>query len=78
MTAELIKEGLPPMLIDKIEWVPVGDLKRYPDNPRIGNKAAITESIKAQGFVKVLLVQKSTMYVLDGNHTHQCATESDM
>jgi hypothetical protein len=69
------KTTLPTMLIEKMTWHPVGDLKRYPQNPRIGNKKAIAEVIKENGFAKVLMVQKSTMFVLDGNHTHQCATE---
>lgn len=67
--------GVPEMLVQEMVWLGVDQLRRYPDNPRVGNKKKLAEAIKQSGYAKVLVVQKSTMYVLDGNHTHQCAGE---
>lgn len=53
--------------------VSVGDLKQHPDNPRIGDVNAIQESIKHNGFYGAVIVQKSTGYVLAGNHRLQAA-----
>lgn len=53
----------------KIQSVAIGDLKSYPDNPRHGNVEAIAESLEAHGQIKPLVAQKSTSYVLAGNHT---------
>lgn len=49
--------------------VNITTLKRFPDNPRFGNVPKIMESIETHGQVRPLLVQKSTRYVLVGNHT---------
>lgn len=49
--------------------VPIGDLVPYPDNPRKGNVDMIAESLKENGQFRPLIVQKSTSYILGGNHT---------
>ncbi|WP_139806694.1 hypothetical protein [Deinococcus hopiensis] len=49
--------------------VPVSDLKPHPRNPNVGNVDVIAESIKVNGFYGALVVQKSTGYILKGNHT---------
>lgn len=49
--------------------VVIDDVKPYPDNPRFGNVDAIAESLEAHGQFRPLVVQKSTGYVLAGNHT---------
>jgi hypothetical protein len=64
------------ILNDKTELVSVKKLKPHPQNPRKGNVAAITESIKENGFYGVIVAQKSTGYVLVGNHRLQAAKEA--
>ena len=44
-------------------------LKEYPGNPRKGDIDKIAESLKANGQYKPIVVQKSTNFVLVGNHT---------
>lgn len=46
----------------------VAELREHPDNPREGDVGAISVSIEANGMYGALVVQKSTMYVLAGNH----------
>jgi hypothetical protein len=53
--------------------VDVNDLQPHPNNPRRGDVDAISESIDAHGFYGALVVQRSTGYVLAGNHRLQAA-----
>jgi ParB-like chromosome segregation protein Spo0J len=57
----------------KIERVPVSSLSYYPGNPRRGNVAMIAESLKVNQQYKPLVAQRSTGFVLAGNHTLQAA-----
>lgn len=57
------------VIIPEIIKAKVADLIPYPDNPRVGNVALIAESLKENGQFRPLIVQKSTNYVLGGNHT---------
>jgi ParB-like chromosome segregation protein Spo0J len=57
----------------KIETVPIGALKHHPKNPRKGDVKSITESIEHNGFYGVVVAQKSTGYVLAGNHRMMAA-----
>lgn len=45
------------------------DLKVHPKNPRKGNVDAIAESLKVNGQFRPLIVQKSTNFIIGGNHT---------
>lgn len=56
--------------------VPLDELKLHPRNPRKGNVTAIRESIDANDFVGAVIAQKSTGYVLAGNHRLMAAKES--
>lgn len=56
-----------------LEWAAVESLIHHPDNPNQGDVGAITESIRANGFVDPLIVQQSTRYVLSGNHRLEAA-----
>jgi DNA modification methylase len=51
--------------------VKVKDLKQHPLNPNQGDVGAIVESLEAHGYFKPVLVQKSTMHIMAGNHTVQ-------
>lgn len=59
---------MPPKSKWKVEDVPVDLLKQHPMNPRRGDVDAIVESIKVNGFYGTVVVQKSTNYILAGNH----------
>lgn len=57
----------------KTTTVKLSTLLQYPDNPRRGNVDAIKASLEANGQFRPVVVQKSTNYVLAGNHTVQAA-----
>lgn len=57
----------------RYELVEVGKLKEHPQNPRQGVEEAIDESIEANGWYGACVVQKSTMYILAGNHRYRVA-----
>lgn len=48
-------------------------LKEHPDNPNIGDTEIIDESINANGWYGALTVQRSTGYILKGNHSFRTA-----
>lgn len=48
---------------------PITQFKTHPRNVRQGDVGAITESLNAHGQYRAIVVQKSTGYVLAGNHT---------
>ena len=56
------------ILNQSFETVPVSALRKHPDNPRKGDAAAIAESIAVNGFYGAVVAQRSTGYVLAGNH----------
>ena len=58
--------------------LPINSVKPHPANPRKGNVAKIVESIKANGFYGSIVVQKSTMLILAGNHRWQAAKQCGM
>lgn len=62
-------------LEDTVESVPVGKLKVFPGNPRVGDKKAIAQSLETNGQFAPIVVQRSTDYVLAGNHTYLAASE---
>ena len=49
--------------------VPLASLKNHPKNARKGNVADIKKSLLSHGCYLPLVIQKSTNYVLKGNHT---------
>lgn len=55
--------------------VPVGDLVPYPGNSRQGDVGAVCQSLEAHGQFRPLVVQRSTMQVLAGNHTLEAARQ---
>jgi hypothetical protein len=53
----------------------VDTLEHHPDNPRIGHVPAIVDSIRENGWFGALIGQKSTRYILAGNHRLKAARE---
>lgn len=48
--------------------VPIGELHQHPRNANMGDVEAINESVVTNGFYSPLIVQKSTMQIIAGNH----------
>lgn len=62
-------------LLNQITRVPVDAITPHPDNARRGNTEAIKESLERNQQFAPIVVQKSTGYVLSGNHTLKAARE---
>lgn len=58
------------------ELVPVDALKPHPRNPREGDTVAIAESIIHNGFYGAVVAQKSTGFILAGNHRLKAAVDT--
>lgn len=63
-------------LLDKITRVKIADLHQYPGNAKRGDVKAIGESLEENDQFQPVIVQKSTMYILSGNHTVQAAEKA--
>lgn len=62
------------MILDEsIHHVNVDDLKPYEKNPRVGDVAAIAESLRVNGQFRPLVVRYDTNEILAGNHTWKAA-----
>jgi ParB-like chromosome segregation protein Spo0J len=55
--------------------LPLGQLVEHPDNARRGNVDAIANSLQAHGQFAPIVVQRSTGYVIKGNHTVRAARQ---
>ena len=53
------------------EVVSIGALNPHPKNPRQGDLAAIRSSLDVNGWFGAVLAQRSTGYILAGNHRHR-------
>ena len=60
------------------EMVGVDDLTTHPGNPRRGDLAAVKASIEVNGFYGTIVAQRSSGYVLAGNHRLMAARELGM
>lgn len=54
---------------------PLDSLVRHPDNPRLGDVDAIKESIRRNGWWGTVVTQKSSGYLIVGNHRTDAARE---
>lgn len=52
----------------KLESVDINSVEPHPRNPRRGDVQAIAESIHINGFYGAIVVQKSSRYIIAGNH----------
>lgn len=57
---------------------PIDGLLAHPRNPREGDVDAIAESIRENGYLAPVVVQRSTRYVIDGNHRLLAARQLGM
>lgn len=53
--------------------IQVSSIQEHPANPNFGDVGAISESLDAHGFYGAVIVQRSTSYILAGNHRHRAA-----
>lgn len=60
------------------ERVPLTEVQPHPKNPNKGDVGAIAESIEENGFYGVVLVQKSTNYIVAGEHRWRAAGEEGL
>jgi len=60
----------------KPQLVPIGSVSEHPDNPRRGEVDKIAESVTANGVYKPIIVQKSTGFILSGNHTYRAISQA--
>lgn len=59
--------------MSELATVEIATLKPHPDNPRRGDVPAIMRSLERFGQQKPIVVQRSTGYVVAGNHTLEAA-----
>ena len=55
-------------MAQRVEMIPIDELRPHPKNPRQGDVGAIAESIKTNGWYGSLIVQTSTNEIIAGNH----------
>lgn len=53
--------------------VPIDQLIEHPDNPRLGDEAAINDSMEAHGFYGAVVAQEGTGVIIAGNHRTRVA-----
>jgi hypothetical protein len=63
--------------LGKIVRKPLGELRQHPENANNGDLRAIRESVERNGYYQPIIVQKSTGYIVSGNHRYQVAVEMD-
>lgn len=62
----------------QIEWVPLSAVREHPKNPRIGEVEKIKASIEENDFFTPIIAQRSTRYILIGNHRWKAAKEVNL
>ena len=55
--------------------VPIDSVRPHPRNVNKANSDAIGENFKVNGYYGFIVVQRSTSYILAGNHRHRTAKE---
>ncbi len=55
--------------------VDIDQVKEWPDNPRSGDITELKNSIQVNGFYTAVAVQRSTGYVIAGNHRRRALVE---
>lgn len=57
---------------------PLGDIQQHPDNPHSADMDALKESIETNGFYAPIYVQRSTGYIVAGNHRYLYFLEHEL
>ena len=53
--------------------IPISEIREHPKNVNEGDVGAIDSSMRAHGMAGGILVQRSTGYIISGNHTYRTA-----
>lgn len=53
--------------------VGIDEVQQHPGNPNNGDLDTIVESIQTHGFIEAISVQRSTGYIISGNHRYAAA-----
>lgn len=61
---------------ESYELAPLDAVKPHPKNPRRGDTVAICESIVHNGFYGAVIAQRSTGFILAGNHRYKSARDT--
>jgi hypothetical protein len=61
------------MVAQEYELVPTAKMREHPANPHVGDVATISESIAVNGFYGAVYLQRSTGYIVAGNHRYRAA-----
>ena len=64
------------ILNQDIRNVPLTEIQEHPNNARRGDMAAIQDSVDENGFWGTIVVQKSTGFIVAGNHRYRAAKEA--
>lgn len=70
-----IKKGKKPLRNLETVQVEADKIREHPQNPRKGDVEAIKQSMQANGIYRPVIVQKSSGYILAGNHTYRAMRE---
>lgn len=62
----------------EVQQLPLDSLIQHPDNANNGDLDALEQSIRVNGFYQPILVQKSTHYIIAGNHRYVIAIRLNM
>jgi len=68
----------PKIINEATKVVAVKTISEHPRNPNRNELSRIVESIEEDGFYGTILVQKSTGYILAGNHRYRAATAAGL
>lgn len=66
------------LLPQEYRIAPIAELREHPKNPRKGRTDVIADSMRKHGAYGVVLVQKSTGYILAGRHRIKVAAENGL
>jgi ParB-like chromosome segregation protein Spo0J len=64
------------ILNQEIRNVPLAEIQEHPNNARKGDMGAIQDSVDENGFWGTIVVQKSTGFIVAGNHRYRAAKEA--
>ena len=78
MTTKQSEPAVPAYVTSAPEMVDLSLVQRHPMNPREGDIGAIGESMKHNGVWGGLVVQRSTGYIIAGNHRFEAAKQRGM
>lgn len=68
----------PTIINQETRLVSVEDIATHPKNPNRAEIARIVESIEENGFYGTIVVQRSTGYIIKGNHTYRAAVAAGL